>query len=180
VPVDFSSVHGGSDWQATGAQAPVLNPLYWILIMKVFASVVINSEAGRVWEILRDFVGLTTWSNVVSRAEITNGKLPDQPGAVRVLEVADGGQFVETLVSLSDQCRSLQYNIIESPLPVLNYVATMQVRPVSIGNLSFVTWQAEFEVSNDDADAMREIVGERICTDGLIALRDFCERSGGS
>ncbi|MGB1883855.1 MAG: SRPBCC family protein [Gammaproteobacteria bacterium] len=148
--------------------------------MKVFASVVINSEADRVWEILRDFVGLTTWSNVVTRAEITNGKLSDQPGAVRVLEVADGGRFVETLISLSDQCRSLQYDIVESPLPVSNYVATMQVWPVSIGNLSFVTWQAEFDVSNDDADAMREIVGERICTDGLIALRDFCERSGGN
>jgi hypothetical protein len=143
--------------------------------MKVFASIIIDVRADQLWPVLRDFVGLTTWSNAVSAAHITNGKAPDQVGAIRHLDIVDGSVFVETLVALSDELMSLSYNIVEGPLPVTDYVATMRVYPVTASACSYVTWSAEFDTPESEAEAMREVVGEQICAGGLQAMKAFFE-----
>ena len=143
--------------------------------MKVFASVVINTDASSVWAVMRDFIGLTAWSNVVTEARISNGKASDQVGAIRELTIGDGSVFVETLVSHSDHERSLSYDIVDGPLPVSDYIATMRVHPVTDGDLSFVSWSAEFDTSDDNVEAMRDVVGSQICASGLAALKAYCE-----
>lgn len=141
--------------------------------MKVFASTVIDAPAAEVWALVRDFTGLTAWSNVVTAAGITNDRAPDQVGAVRRLEIEGGGVFVETLVALSDADRCLSYDIVEGPIPVSDYVATLQVLPVTEGDRTYVSWSAEFDTPEGQADAMREVVGGQICTEGLRALKAY-------
>jgi hypothetical protein len=144
-------------------------------MVKVFASTVIATPAANVWAVLRNFIGLTVWSNAVTGARITNGKATDQVGAVRHLEIADGSAFVESLLALSDEEMFLKYDIVEGPIPVADYVAQMRVQPVTDGDLSYVTWSAEFSTPDAEADAMREIVGEQICAGGLTAMKSYFE-----
>lgn len=50
-------------------------------------------------------------------------------GTVRTLALREGGPpIVEKLESLDEQSRTLSYSIIESPLPLADYVSTMEVR----------------------------------------------------
>ena len=143
--------------------------------MRVFASIVIDAPADKIWSVLRNFVGLTVWSQAVSAAHITNEKAPDQVGAIRHLEIVDGSVFLETLVAFSDEAMTLKYDIVEGPIPVTDYVATMQVYQVTEGDMSYVTWGAEFDTPDDQVDLMREVVGGQICADGLKALKTYIE-----
>ena len=143
--------------------------------MNVFASTVIAAPAEKVWTVVRDFIGLTNWSNVVSAAHITNDRAADQVGAVRQLKIVDGGEFVETLVALSDEDMLLQYDIVDGPIPVTDYIATMRVYPVTANDTAYVTWSAAFDTADDQRDLMRTVVGEQICAGGLEALKGYLE-----
>ena len=143
--------------------------------MKVFASVVIDAPIGKVWGVLRDFVGLTVWSGAVTGARIVNDKASDQVGAVRHLDIVDGTVFIETLVALSDEETFLKYDIVEGPLPVTNYVATMRLQPVTEGDMTYASWSAEFETADEHVEAMREAVGGQICAGGLKAMKNYFE-----
>lgn len=143
--------------------------------MKVYESAVIDAPVEVIWAMLRDFVGLTVWSSVVSDAKMINDKQSDQVGAIRHLDIVDGSVFVETLVALSDEETWLRYNIVEGPLPVTNYVATMRLRPVTDGNRTFVSWSAEFDTPDKHRDAMQKAVGGQICAGGLQAMKAYFE-----
>ncbi len=144
--------------------------------MKVFASIVIDAPSDQVWSVLRDFVGLTVWSNAVTGAHITNDKAADQVGAVRHLDIVDGTVFIETLVALSDEEMFLKYDILEGPIPVTNYVATMRLYPVTEGNITYATWSAEFDTADEHMEAMRDVVGGQICAGGLRAMKNYFEQ----
>ncbi|MEM7343615.1 MAG: SRPBCC family protein [Chloroflexota bacterium] len=143
--------------------------------MKVFASVVIDAPVEKIWPILRDFIGLTVWSPAVKEASITNDKASDQVGAIRRLDIVDGSAFVETLVALSDEEMYLKYNIVEGPVPVTDYVATMQLQPVTEGNMTYATWSAEFDAPDEHTEAMRKVIGRQICAGGLKAMKAHFE-----
>ena len=145
--------------------------------MKVFASTVIDVPAEQVWSVLRNFIGLTAWSNAVTGAHITNDKAADQVGAIRHLDIVDGSVFIETLVSLSDEEMFLKYDIVDGPIPVTNYVATMRVYPITAGNQTYATWSAEFDCPESARDAMQDVVGGQICAGGLQALKAYFENS---
>ena len=144
--------------------------------MKVFESTIINAPADKVWAVMRDFVGLTVWSNAVTGAHITNGKAADQVGAIRHLDIVDGSVFIETLVALSDEEMWLKYDIVEGPIPVTDYVATMRLYPVTATDQTYATWSAEFDCPDDQRKAMQDIVGSQICAGGLQALKAYFEK----
>ena len=143
---------------------------------KVFRSSVVNAPADAVWDTIRDFNGLPTWLPPVAASEIRGGGPSDQPGCVRVLTLGDGAQVVETLLELSDENRSHTYKIIESPLGVSNYVATLSVTPAD-GNRSNVQWAAEFDADpGQDGEERADFIGTNVFQVGLDALK---ERFGG-
>jgi hypothetical protein len=51
----------------------------------------------------------------------------------------------ERLLALSDYDYSCSYEILESPMGVADYVATLKLTPVTDGNRCFAEWSAEFE-----------------------------------
>ena len=55
-------------------------------------------------------------------------------GAVRRFRLADGGELREQLLSLSDEKRTLTYCLLEAPLPLMGYVATIRLKPVTDGD----------------------------------------------
>jgi len=61
----------------------------------------------------------------------------------------DGGLLRERLLALSDYDLSCSYEILESPMAVENYVATLSLTPITDGNLTLAEWQAEFDCAPD-------------------------------
>ena len=144
---------------------------------KVFASSVLDAPADEVWAAIRDFNGMPSWHPAIETSEIQDGKPADQVGCVRVLTLGDGAKVVETLLELSDPKRSCTYNILESPLGVSGYVATLSVTPDADPGRSNVRWAAEFEPDpGQDGEERADFIGTNVFEVGLDSLK---ERFGG-
>jgi hypothetical protein len=119
-------------------------------MVRIYVSDVINAPIARVWALIRDFNGMPNWHPFIADSHIEDGKPSDAVGCVRNFHLANGGHLREQLLSLSDPDHSCVYKILESPLPVVGYVAGYQLREITEGDRTFIDWWAEFEVSKAD------------------------------
>lgn len=137
---------------------------------KVYVSSVIGASAERVWATIRDFNGLPAWHPGIRESRIEGGQASDKIGCVRNFALRAGGQIREQLLSLSDFDYSLSYSILESPMGVANYVATMRLIPITDGDRTFAEWTADFDC---DPARERELVtqiGQGVFQAGFDAL----------
>jgi hypothetical protein len=118
---------------------------------RVYVSSVIDASADRVWSIVRDFNGLPRWMPVVADSRIEGGQPSDKVGCIRNFNLKNGGNIREQLLSLSDYEYTCSYAILESPMGVENYTATLKLMPITDGDRTFAEWTAEF-----DCDPARE------------------------
>ena len=139
--------------------------------MRVFRSAVIDAPIDAVWSVLRRFDAVAEWNPGVAAAEIEGGGPADRVGCVRRLTLPDGGVFRETLLALDDRRRRFAYDILDSPLPLRNYVAAQAFRPVTMGEATYAVWEARFEAAAEDAAAMAELVGTGIFENGLKGMQ---------
>ena len=71
----------------------------------------------------------------------------------------------ERLLALSDYDYSCTYEILESPMGVENYVATLKLTPVTDGARCFAEWSAEFDCAEarerelTETDRQRRVPG---------------------
>ena len=112
---------------------------------RVYISSVIGAPADRIWQTIRDFNALPDWVPVVRESRIEGGQPSDQVGCVRAFRLEDGGFLRERLLALSDYDYSVTYSILESPMGVENYIATLKLAPVTDGGRTFAEWTAEFD-----------------------------------
>jgi hypothetical protein len=118
---------------------------------RVYVSSVIDASADRVWSIVRDFNGLPRWMPVVADSRIEGGQPSDKVGCIRNFYMRNGGNIREQLLSLSDYEYTCSNSILESPMGVENYTATLKLMPITDGDRTFAEWTAEF-----DCDPARE------------------------
>ena len=144
--------------------------------MHLFKSAVIDAPVSAIWPVLRRFDSVAEWSSGVASAEMEGGDPCDRIGAIRKLVLPDGGVIRETLLALDDRRCSFTYDIIESPLPIWNYVASQHFHPVTMGNQTFATWEVRFAVEDEDAEAMAEVVGVGIFENGFRNMQDYFGR----
>src|SRR6202022_3334687 len=102
---------------------------------------------------------------------IEAGEAGDVVGAVRAFRLADGSLLREQLIALSDRNRELTYCLLAAPLPLVDYVATMRLRPVTDGDRTFVQWESRFRPPADRAEGLSRLVAEDIYEAGFAALR---------
>ena len=139
---------------------------------RAHASSVINAPIDKVWARIRDFNGLPAWHPGVAKSEIEGAKPSDQVGCVRVLTLRDGGVIRERLLEMSDLGHHYSYSILESPLPVANYRATLRLRRVSDGERTFAEWSASFDPDPPDKQAFAEdLIGKGVFQGGFDALK---------
>ncbi|QQA42696.1 SRPBCC family protein [Pelagovum pacificum] len=138
----------------------------------VYVSDVIDAPAEKVWAFTRDYNGHGDWHPIIEKSEIEEGRPSDQVGCVRAFTVSDGGFLRERLIAFSDTDRTFTYTILESPMPIENYVATWRVTPITEGDRSFVEWWADFDVSPEDEADIRERVGRNTFAAGIRAIAD--------
>ena len=139
---------------------------------RAHASSVIDAPIEQVWARTRDFNGLSTWHPGIARSEVEGGKPSDQVGCVRVLTLKDGGVVRERLLEMSDLGHHYSYAILESPLPVANYRATLRLRRVSDGNRTYGEWSATFDPNPPDKQTFAEdLIGNGVFQGGFDALK---------
>ena len=146
-------------------------------MVRVYVSSVIDAPADAVWARVRDFNGMPQWHPGISDSRIENGEPADKVGCIRHFHTRDGGMIRERLLALSDYDYSCVYSIIESPMGVENYVATLKLTPVTDGARSFAEWSAEFDCDESRERALSEQIGAGVFQGGFDALkRHFVRR----
>ena len=138
---------------------------------KVYSSIVIPAAIGAVWPVVRDFNGLPAWSKTVVESRIEQNMPADKIGCVRNFRLKDGGRIRERLLALSDYEMSCTYSILESPMGVKNYVATLRLIPVTESEWTFAEWSAEFDAAPDREDKLVQDIGRDVFSAGLAALK---------
>ncbi|KEZ76736.1 SRPBCC family protein [Salinisphaera hydrothermalis] len=137
---------------------------------RIFISRVIHASPDAVWAVLRDFNGMPEWHPAIADSTIEDGRAADAVGCVRSFHLADGAHLREQLTELSDANRRMRYIILDSPMPVTGYDASIEVLPITEDGGSLVVWTAEFEVPATEAEAMVETVSDGVFRAGLAAI----------
>ncbi|SNB76590.1 Polyketide cyclase / dehydrase and lipid transport [Arboricoccus pini] len=122
-----------------------------------------GSTPEQAWAVIKDFCSISTWHPGIKSCELST-----KDGAtVRTLTTQDGAKFVEQLVSADDKTTTLTYKILESPLPVQNYVSSIKVGWDDDG--CEVVWTSKFDPKGaSEADAIKAVTD--VYTAGLKGL----------
>lgn len=112
--------------------------------------------ADKVWAAIRDFCSLKEWHPAIADCTQTakNGVTR------RTLVTGDGAKIKEVRHFHSDKTMTVTYSIVESPLPVIDYISTMTVTSDGSGKTEFI-WQGRFAApegkDKDATDIIRSI-----------------------
>jgi hypothetical protein len=145
-------------------------------MIKVYTSSVIDAPADSVWSTVRDFNALPRWTPFVADSRIEGGLPSDQVGCVRNFVLKDGGAIREQLLALSDFDYTCTYSILDSPMGVENYVATLKLTPVTDGNRTFAEWWAEFDAPPGRDAELAESIGQGVFQAAFTALKQLFRR----
>ena len=140
-------------------------------MVNVYVSRVIDASADNVWARIRDFNGLPLWHPGITDSRIENAEPSDRVGCIRHFHLRDGGMIREKLLALSDYDYSCSYEILESPMGVTNYVATLKLTPVTDGARCFAEWSAEFECAPGREPELSASIGGGVFQGGFDALK---------
>jgi hypothetical protein len=141
---------------------------------KSYYSTVFDRSADEVWATIRDFNGLAVWfSSAVSRSEIEGGRSGDSVGAVRNFLFGDA-RIREHLVALSDVERSYTYEFGDpAPFPVLHYLSTLRVTPITDGGKALVEWWTTFDCETSELDHWTAFFASEVFRPALQSLRAY-------
>jgi hypothetical protein len=140
-------------------------------VANVFVSSVLNAPVDKVWARVRDFNALPRWHPLIAESQIEEGLPSDQIGCVRVLRLQNGDRIRERLLGLSDHELFCTYSILESPMPLENYVATLRLTPISVGDGTFIEWTAEFDCAPEVEEELVNGIGQNVFRGGFDSLK---------
>ena len=83
----------------------------------------------------------------------------------------DGAELRERLLSLSDLEQTFSYCLLDTPVPLFNYVAHVRFAPVTDGNRTFWDWRWSSTTRAGEEADMTRMVGEDIYDAGFAAIR---------
>jgi hypothetical protein len=138
---------------------------------RVYVSSVLTAPVARVWDRVRDFNALPRWHPLIRESRIENGEPSDKIGCVRNFRLQNGDLIRERLLGLSDYDYFCTYSILESPMPLTDYIATLRLTPVTDGDRTFAEWTAEFECAPEAAADLVAGIGGNVFQAGFDALK---------
>jgi hypothetical protein len=121
---------------------------------QVEKQITLNAAPIDVWATIRPFGTVDQYLPPVEAVEVSGSG----PGMKRIMTLADGVQVTEQLQAVDDEARELQYTIVEAPLPLTDYTATMRVQPAENGSCT-VTWGATFTPDGAPEADVQELLG---------------------
>jgi hypothetical protein len=138
---------------------------------KVVKSTIMDAPIEEAWAVLRDFNGHESWHPAIADSQIERGYPADKVGCVRRFHLADGSELREQLLTLSDLETCFSYCLLETPVPLFNYVAHVRLIPVTDGGRTFWQWESRFDTRTGEAEQMSRLVGEQIYEAGFAAVK---------
>lgn len=117
----------------------------------------IKASPTAVWAKIGEWCAIKDWHPAIASCE------PGKRG-FRTLTLKDGGKILEKITKTGKNTYS--YDIIESPLPVKNYKATLTAKADSLGSTD-LTWTAKFDAAKGKTDAEAAAVINGIFEAGL-------------
>ena len=145
---------------------------------RIVKSTVIDRPVEEVWEVLRDFNGHDRWHPAVADSVIERGQTSDRVGCVRRFHLQDGSELRELLLTLSDADMAFSYCLLETPVPLLNYVAHVRLAPVTDGDRTFWHWESRFDTPAGRERELADMVGTQIYEGGFSAIRAHLAAGG--
>ena len=145
-------------------------------MIRVYVSSVIDAGAATVWSRIRDFNAMPQWHPGIADSRIENAEPADRVGCIRHFHTRDGGMIRERLLALSDYDYTCVYEILESPMGVANYVATLKLSPITDGGRTFAEWSAEFDCAEGREHELTESIGNGVFQGGFDALKRHFSR----
>lgn len=139
-------------------------------MVRIVESTIIDAPCEEVWRLLRDFNGHDRWHPAIAQSSIEEQRPFDMVGAVRRFSLADERTLREQLLALSDKDHTLTYCLLESPLPLMGYIATIRLRPVTDGDRTFWEWRSEFTPPAHRRDELTKLVRDGIYRAGFAAI----------
>ena len=137
----------------------------------VYISAIVQAPLAKVWPLFRDFNGLAGWHPGIAQSHLEEGGRHDAIGSVRYLSLKPSGFVREQLLMLDDPGTALRYSIIETDLPMRDYIAGVNLRAITESGTTLVEWWADFRVEADaDLQAVATAVGQGVFAAGLAAL----------
>ncbi len=140
-------------------------------MVTVRRSTIVDAPLAEVWALLRDFNGHRDWHPAVADSHIENGRSGDEVGAVRRFALQDGSLLREQLLALSDHEPGYSYCILEAPLPLIDYVAHLRLKPVTDGSRTFWEWRSSFRTPPGREEELARLVGRDIYQAGFRAVQ---------
>jgi NADPH:quinone reductase len=141
------------------------------MLQRVVRSTIIDAPIERVWAVLRDFNSHDQWHAVVDKSLIERSEASDQVGCIRNFTLKDGNRIREQLLSLDDRNYKSTYCIVESTVPLRNYVATITLKPVTDGNRTFWHWESSFLTPPGQEKDLSHLVAHDVYESGFENLR---------
>lgn len=138
---------------------------------RVFVSSVINAEASAVWERIRDFNAMPRWHPRIRDSRIEDALPGDKIGCIRNFHLQSGETIREKLIGMSDYDLFFSYSMLEGPMPLWDYMATLRLTPITDGNRTFAEWSAEFECDPKDEAGLVDGIGANVFQGGFDALK---------
>ncbi len=142
---------------------------------RVVRSTIIDAPVDALWSVLRDFNGHEHWHPIVARSEIERSQPSDRIGCVRRFTLQDGSELREQLLTLSDLEMTFTYCLLDTPIPLFNYVAHVRLLPVTDGNRSFWHWEGRFTTPLGREAELAATVGDEVYANGIEAVRRLLE-----
>ena len=114
-----------------------------------------RGTTARAWSLVGDFCGIKAWHPAIKDC---------------VLTARDGSTFVEQLVKWDDKDTSYTYRILQSPLPVADYLSTLKVEEDDEPGKVAITWSSTFEPKGTSEEEARKAVSA-VYLAGLLQLK---------
>lgn len=134
--------------------------------LNVSREAIVERPPATVWKLVGSFDALDVWLPPVRGSSFTG--VSSQPGAIRVLDLGNNATVTEKLLTYSGADHRYSYAFLNSPLPVTNYVATIELHPAAAGR-TLVKWSSTFDAAGAPDDKAKEAI-QGIYDAGLTRL----------
>ncbi|WP_305989026.1 SRPBCC family protein [Roseibium sp. MMSF_3544] len=141
-------------------------------MVKVVRSTVLKAPVEAVWDVLRDFNGHDRWHPAVATSQMERGESSDRVGAVRRFRLQDGSELREQLLTMSDLEQSFSYCLLDTPIPLFNYVAHVRLFPVTDEDWTMWEWESRFDTPKGRDRELADLVGNDIYVAGFKAVAE--------
>jgi hypothetical protein len=125
---------------------------------RICVSSIIPATVEQVWEYVRDFNELPKWFPGVTDSHIEAGPPANHVGCIRNFGLEGGARMREHLLALSDQDHLCNYKMIEGPLAIANYVATVRLS-ASNGNGTLAEITSQFDCAAPQENELVTFLG---------------------